>query len=60
MSANGQTSDSTVLEQPTPSADKPFVQMDLDLFYRRKRLLLLHYGGAINSLSLRALARQLT
>ena len=60
MSANGQTSDSAVLEQPTPSADKPFVQMDLDLFYRRKRLLLLHYGGAVNSLSLRALARQLT
>jgi hypothetical protein len=60
MIANGKSSDSAVLEQPTPSADKPFVQMDLDLFYRRKRLLILHYSGAVNSVTLRALAKQLT
>ncbi len=60
MSSNEQSSDSAVPEQPIPSKDKPFVQMDLDLFYRRKRLLLLHYGGAVNSVTLRALAKQLT
>lgn len=55
MSATEQTGDCAV-----PKQGKPFVQMDLDLFYRRKRLLLLYYSGSLNSTAFRRLAEQFT
>lgn len=42
-----------------PTENKPYeVQMDLRLFHRRKRLLLLHYSGNLTNKSLEALAQQ--
>ena len=46
--------------RPAPTKIRTFIHMDLDIFYRRKRLLLLYHAGKVNKLSLRALADQLT
>jgi len=46
--------------RPTPTKIRTFIHMDLDIFYRRKRLLLLYHAGKVNKRSLRALADQLT
>lgn len=51
MSVDGQTSDSAVLDRPTPSTYK-LMKVYLELFWRRKRLLLLHCCDVVNRLIL--------
>ena len=41
-----------------PKQGKPSVKMDLEFFYKRKRLFLLYYSGSLNSAVFRRLAER--